>query len=263
MQYNPQFLSAREILAPDVKAHLNTLDNRYPLGKFLESTRSYDEMRIDFVYTSGKIEGNTYSRLDTDCLIRMGQTAGGKKFSDAVMLMNLRDGFDIALTAQKTAIDVDYVCSLHKILMAGLLPSHEQGLARSSGVRIAGARYQPPSNPGRLMGELKFIMDQAGQYADPFERGIYLHCNLAYLQYFADGNKRTARMVQTAAMAQGGVTPLFFHDALIRDYIESVIHYYETGSYERYAKFFIANHELVIDELTQDNDDKIDWVPRM
>jgi Fic family protein len=75
---------------------------------------------------------------------------------------------------------------------------------------------------------------------------VYLHCNLAYLQYFRDGNKRTARLMQTAALTRAQVLPLLFKDTLIGKYQKATLHYYETGEYEPYVDFFKENYELAI-----------------
>lgn len=98
------------------------------------------------------------------------------------MLVNLRDGYEkVMSTEHQTALDLDYLCDLHKILMKDLLPSHEQGLARTTAVSIGASHYELPVGAGRLRLEIEFILLQANQYTDPFEKAIYLHCNLAYL----------------------------------------------------------------------------------
>lgn len=210
-------------------------------------------MTVDFVYTSAKIEGNAYAydRIDTDNLLRMGVTAGGKRFSDAVMLVNLHDGFNKVMSIESsTQLDIDYLCNLHKVLMKDLLPSGEQGIARTSAVRIGASNYMPLADATRLHAEMKFILSQADKYQDPFEQAIYLHCNLAYLKYFRDGNKRTARMMQTAALVRGGILPLFFDDTLINEYLRATVSYYETGEYESYSAFFKENYRLTISYLS-------------
>jgi len=250
MQYNPAFVTRREILSATQRSGLHALALKCPLDAFRGDTRNYEEMQVDFVYTSAKIEGNTYDRIDTDTLLRMGITAGGKRYSDAVMLFNLRNGFDqIMRIDAAAALDLDFVCDLHKVLMRDLLPVHEQGLVRTSAVQIGASSYVPPDDPGRLRTEMKFILETAAAYADPFEQAIYLHCNLAYLQYFRDGNKRTARMIQTAALVKAGILPLFFSDTLIDAYQRSTVRYYETGDYAPYAAFFLQNYALTMTRL--------------
>lgn len=250
MQYNPSFVGYRPILTDEDKFWLHGLTSKFSLDRFMNDARSYEETIVDFVYTSAKIEGNTYDRIDTDNLLRLGVTAGGKLYSDAIMLINLRDGFGkVMATEATTEPDLDYLCDLHKGLMKDLLPVHEQGIVRTNAVTIEAPTCEPLVDPGRLRSEIKFILPGANKYADSFERAIYLHCNLAYLQYFRDGNKRTSRMMQTAALVQGNTLPLFFSDTLNDKYQRATVLYYETGEYAPYVSFFKENYELAISKL--------------
>lgn len=245
MQYNPDFVSYRPILTAEEKAELETLSKAYPLKSFLGDQRNFEEMTVDFVYTSAKIEGNTYDRLDTDNLLRLGITAGGKLYSDAVMLTNLRDGFELVMNRQdNTVLDLDYVSKLHSVLMSELLEPSQIGAVRNTAVNIGASSYKPLSNPERLRTEAKAILSEANKYNDAFEKAIYLHCNLAYLQYFKDGNKRTARMMQTASLVNDDKLPLFFNDTLIENYKRATIEYYEKGTYAPYVAFFKENYQL-------------------
>lgn len=247
MQYDPSFTSHRSILTDADQHWLDRLAKVYPLTRFKADQRNYEETVVDFVYTSAKIEGNTYDRIDTDNLLRFGVTAGGKRYSDAVMLVNLRNGFETVMNiAHADQLDLDYVCDLHKVLMKDLLPSHEQGIVRTSDVQITASHYTPLSDASRLRTEMKFVLSQANRFTNPFEQAIYLHCNLAYLQYFRDGNKRTARLMQTAALVRSDILPLLFKDSLIGKYQKATVHYYETGDYAPYIDFFKENYELAV-----------------
>ena len=243
-------LNQRPILSGDDKQYLHRLSRIYPLARFRADSRNYEEMVVDFVYTSAKIEGNTYDRFDTDSLLRFGVTAGGKRYSDAVMLVNLRNGFERVMAIEAgDKLDLDYVCDLHKVLMRDLLPSHEQGIPRTSDVQITASNYTPLSDATRLRTEMKFIVAEADKYEDPFECAIYLHCNLAYLQCFRDGNKRTSRLMQTAALVRAQILPLFFKDSLIGKYQKATLQYYESGDYKPYVDFFKENYELAVYSL--------------
>lgn len=250
MEYNPRFVGHRPILSSEDKQMLRALSDAYPLERFRADARNYDEMMVDFVYTSAKIEGNTYDRLDTDNLLRMGLTSGGKRYTDAVMLVNLRDAFGMAMaTEPSTDLNLEYLCGLHKTLMRDLLPAGQQGIGRTDGVTIGASTYTPLSDPNRLRTEVRFILQEANKYDDPFEQSIYLHCNVAYLQFFKDGNKRTARMMQTSALVRGGALPLFFNDTLIDKYKRATVRYYETGDYGPYVSFFKENYHLAVKHL--------------
>lgn len=249
MQYDPSQIEHRPILGSAQKDTLNALAQRYTLAEFLGDARNLEETMVDFVYTSAKIEGNTYDRLDTDGLLRLGVTAGKKRFSDALMLLNLRDGFQhvIATEADTPIFSLDYVRHLHQMLMQGLLPRQEQGMVRQGAVRIGASSYTPPASAQTLCTEMQHLLKTAPLYDNPFERAIYLHCNLAYLQYFRDGNKRCARMMQTASMVQHGLMPLLFHEHLISDYQRTLVHYYESGEYGPYCNFFLEAHTATME----------------
>lgn len=258
-------MNYKSILSENEKSELFHLSEMYPLDSFLSDNRNFEEMMIDFVYTSAKIEGNTYDRLDTDNLLRLGITTGGKKYSDAVMLVNLRTGFN-HIMSRNDRVSLDYLCDMHKILMKDLLPTSEQGLARNTPVRIGATDYSPPHDIATLKGEIAFIMKESEMYDNPFEKGIYLHCNIAYLQYFRDGNKRTARMMQTAVMVNENVLPLFFSDKLIEQYRKSVVTYYETGDYSLYVDFFKKNYKMAVGNFIGKNlinpEEDIIYTPR-
>ena len=251
MQHNPAFVLYRPIFSEHALERLRTLSRRYSLSRFKNDFRNYEEMMVDFVYISAKIEGNTYDRLDTDNLLRLGITAGGKRYTDAVMLLNLRRAFEMVMQATpETVLNLDYLSRLHKVITRDLLPESEQGLGRRHAVQIGGSDSRPLADPLRLRTEVLFVLEEALKYAEPFEQSVYLHCNLAYLQYFSDGNKRTSRLMQTAALVQGGALPLFFSDTLIDIYQRAVVHYYETGDYTPYVDFFLENYELAVTNLT-------------
>lgn len=250
MQYNPASASYRGILTDRDRQWLHRLARVYPLARFKTDQRNYEETVVDFVYTSAKIEGNTYDRIDTDNLLRFGVTAGGKCYSDAVMLVNLRNGFEMVMNiAPADQLDLDCVCDLHKVVMKSLLPSHQLGVVRTTDVQVAGVQYAPLTDPSRLRAEMEFLLSQAQRYTDPFEQAIHLHCNLAYLLYFRAGNKRCAQLLQTAALVRSDILPLLFKDSLIGKYQKATVHYYETGDYAPYVEFFKENYELAVYSL--------------
>lgn len=250
MRYEASHLNFRRILSDELRSMLRAIAKACPIGTVLTDNRHFEEWMVDFVYTSAKIEGNTYDRVDTDNLLRLGITAGSKRYSDAKMIVNLREAFSLVMQSDaKTELNEDYLCELHKVLMTELLPPSQQGLVRTEAVTIGASSYRPLSSPIRLKEELKALFAENEKYTDPFERAIHLHCNLAYLQFFHDGNKRSARLMQTAALVQSGISPLFFKDILIDQYQRATVSYYETGNYELYVNFFTKNYTIVAAQM--------------
>jgi len=241
MRYQSSF--NKEILSNAEKSLLQDLLEKYTCKQFQQDSSNFEDLTIDFIYTSAKIDGNTYDRIDTDNLLGLGITAGGKSYSDAVMLLNLREAFNQVVNLDgKALIDYDFLCSLYAVIMQNLLPKSKQGIIRKSRV----STYKPLVRNLLIRGELKHLLDKVNEFTNPFEQAIYLHCNLACLQCLKDGNKRTARLIQTAVLVKNNILPLFFSDSLIDDYQSSIVKYYETGEYKAYVDFFIKNYSLTV-----------------
>ncbi|MDD7441786.1 MAG: Fic family protein, partial [Sutterellaceae bacterium] len=200
IQYDPKFLDSVAFFSKEEKEELAHLKDEYPLSSLVNDPRTLEERSADYAYVSARIEGNSYTRKSAANLLAYGFTEGGKPFRDAVMLLNLRTAFAwVRLKAPEAEIfSKEFLFDLHRTVMANLLPESMLGAMRFSQVRIGGTGYVPPENPARLSSELDRLLSTSLSIDDPFERSVYVHLNLAYLQYFSDGNKRTARLMQTA-----------------------------------------------------------------
>ena len=216
-----------------------------------------DDIGINFVYGSARLEGNGYSLLETFTLLQMGQTAGGKSFSDAVMILNLRDSFNLLikninnqiLKSNKRLLK-DFVKENHFIIADRLVPNGMAGTVRRNSVNITGTEYIPLDATVKLVQELDYLTKVATEnYSNPFEKAVYLHNNIAYLQYFIDGNKRTARNLLTFSLMQDHQFPFLFNEGKSSDYINALIHYYETGDYNEFKKYFIETYRATIEHI--------------
>lgn len=141
--YDPERLNKFPQLTGVQSKQLQEASGRYPLESFLMNYRNVEEIGIDFVYSSAKLEGNTYSKVDTINLLKMGITAGGKLYSDAQMILNLRDAYNFVLASKDKAIDRYFVTDVHSILAKDLLPAANCGAPREDSVRISGTDYSP------------------------------------------------------------------------------------------------------------------------
>ena len=114
---------------------------------------------------------------------------------------------------------------------------------RNKEVKIGGSSYIPLVNQNKLNDELKYLILQVNKIDDPFEKAIYAHMNIAYLQYFADVNKRTARVIQNLILKEHDIMYFIPRVEDIAEYIDSMISYYETGSYEKYINYFVKTYD--------------------
>lgn len=195
-------------------------------------------------YYSGKIEGNTYTYVETESLLKDGITSE-KRYEDAKMLKNLYNAFNSELeyihkNHNKELIDERTLLRIHSLISDGLISDEEKGQLRSRPVRISGTEYIPPKHTDEIRMALGEVLYEQEQIACPLERAVYLHCNIARLQPFIDGNKRTSRMVESIVMINANLIPCYSSkDSDILAYRRGLVHFYETGDYAQYADYFL------------------------
>ena len=121
---------------------------------------------------------------------------------------------------------------------------------RTCGVRLSGTEYIPPKNQQEIKSKLNEILFQQEEFTNPLEKAVYLHCNLARLQPFIDGNKRTARMIESIALMNAGIIPVYSaKDSDILNYRKGLIAFYETENYNEYADYFLNRQVERIKEI--------------
>lgn len=249
MHYQPDFLTYKPIFKSSEKELLLGLSKQYSLQNLIDNPRQFQDSSIEYSFVSSKIEGNAYTLKDTVNLIKFGYTAGSKTFNDALMIKNINQAFDEICNRKHAIYPVlskPFLCGLHETVSHDLLPKERCGVVRKENVPITGSHYIPLSGEALLDAELEVLLKVANTIDDVFERAVYTHLNLAYLQYFLDGNKRTARLMQTAILADQGIMPLLLRVEDIIPYQTSVLEYYETGNYSSYAQLFVNGYQYTI-----------------
>ncbi|MEA1917953.1 MAG: Fic family protein [Campylobacterota bacterium] len=248
--YNPKHFDNINIFTQKELELLEELNEKISLDKFLSNKSYIDKFGLDFIHTSALIEGNTYDKLDTQALIEYGRTAGGKKFSDAKMILNLRDAYEVFIT-QNLKPSKDSLKNLHYILSSEMVADNQRAVPRDSEVTITGCNYVPLSTKEKLDDELNYLFKISDTITNPFNKALYIHNNLAYLQYFTDCNKRTARLMLNVVL-KDSLKMIFIPDEeSVKEYLKSVVNYYETGNYELFKKYFINSYKKVIDMIVE------------
>lgn len=188
----------------------------------------FNRLIIDLSYNSSRLEGNTYSILDTERLLLHGDTATGKLDEEKAMILNHKEAIRYLVdNAPRLEVTRDVICTLHYLLSDGLIEPSEAGKVRKYGVRIGGSTYIPFEDHRRLEQQLEKIAAKAGAIQDPYEQSIFLLAHISYLQAFADVNKRTARLCANISLIRGNLVPLAFSDVHVDDYMSAMIAIYE------------------------------------
>jgi len=248
--YNPQYLDNRDIFTKDELDFLEELNRKVSLKDFLSNKSYVDKFGLDFIYTSALIEGNTYDKLDTQTLILYGRTAGGKRYSDAKMILNLRDAYELFISKDLKPTK-ETLKDLHYILSNEMVIESARANPRDGEVTIMGCDYIPLATKEKLNDELNYLFKISQSIENPFNKALYIHNNLAYLQYFTDCNKRTARVMLNVVLKDADKMIYIPDERSIREYLKSIIDYYETGNYESFKRYFIDSYKRVIDMIVK------------
>lgn len=188
----------------------------------------YNRLLIDLSYNSSRLEGNTYSLLDTEKLIIEGVGADNKLDAEKVMILNHKDAIRYLIdNAAKITINPNTIYTLHYLLADGLLPTTQTGIVREHPVKIGGSTYIPLHNKELLEKTLQIICNKAVLIENPYEQSFFLLAHIAYLQAFEDVNKRTARLAANIPLIYNNLVPLSFNDIPKEDYISAMLAIYE------------------------------------
>jgi len=204
-----------------------------------------NRLLIDLSWNSSRLEGNTYSLLDTKRLIDFGQEAEGKDHLEAQMILNHKDAIEFLVCA---AEDIGFnrytLLNLHAMLANNLLQDPTAaGRLRRIGVGIDGSVFHPLEVPQLIEECFDQILATAAAIKDLFEQAFFMMTQLPYLQPFDDVNKRTSRLAANIPLIKGNLAPLAFADVPRQTYIEAVLGVYELNKVDLFKDMFIWAYE--------------------
>ncbi len=250
VSYNPQWLdiyipNQTSYLSEEIKLQLHRAsgENKTHLPAGTYARQIYNRLLIDLSYNSSRLEGNTYSLLDTERLILEGADVPGKLDEEKIMILNHKEAIAYMINnAQQIKLDVNTIYTLHYLLADGLIPARYAGKIRDYGVRISGSVYIPWENPDKLKVQLEAICYKAALIQDPFEQSIFLLAHLAYLQAFYDVNKRTSRLSANIPLITHNLIPLSFNDVSKTDYQAAMIAIYELNDIHMLIELYVHSY---------------------
>jgi Fic family protein len=214
-----------------------------PAGTFARDI--LNRLLIDLAWASSKLEGNTYSRLDTERLIEFGQAAEGKDALETQMILNHKDAIEYLVhNPDHATLTKDTIITLHAFLSDGLMADPSAcGRLRTRAVEIGGSVYLPVALPQRLEELFGIVVQMAAEISDPFEQAFFLMVHLPYLQPFEDVNKRVSRLAANIPFIRHNLCPLSFIDVPQQAYIDAMIGVYELNRIELLRDVFVWAYE--------------------
>jgi hypothetical protein len=247
-------------LPPEIREHLHNI-GRSPDGERPAGTYARDilgRLLIDLSWASSRLEGNTYTRLDTQNLIELGREAAGKDRREAQMILNHKAAIELLVEqAEDIGFNSFTFFNLHALLSENLLadPS-ESGRLRSRIVEVSGTVFHPLGIPQQIDRYFRMILDKADAIGDPFEQAFFIMVHIPYLQPFVDVNKRVSRLGANIPLIRRNLCPLSFIDVPERAYVEGTLGIYElkrvdllrdvfVWAYERSCQRYMAIRETI------------------
>lgn len=223
-RYVPNQSSFLPVHVADRLYQAGRLREQQPAGTY--ARKVLEQLLIDLSWSSSRLEGNRYSLLATEELFKRGMVTGDM---DTVMLMNHKTAIEFLVdTVPLQGLTSALLKSLHTALMQDLLEDmNALGAIRQKVVNISDTVYVPTQVPALLNEMLNLILEKARLIKNPLECAFFLWVNLAYLQPFEDGNKRTSRLAANIPLMLYNCAPLSFLDVDANDYSKAMIGVYE------------------------------------
>lgn len=208
-----------------------------------EYRKEMERLGVDLSWKSSQIEGNTYSLLETERLLREKKTAQGKTKEEAIMLLNHKDALDFILDNPDymQELSVKKIEDIHSILTKELEVS--PGI-RHRRVGITGTNYRPLDNEFQIREALEDTCTLINSKTDVFEKTLLSLLLLSYIQAFTDGNKRTARITANGILIANGYCPISFRTVDSVDYKKAMLMFYEQNNICAFKQIFIDQFEF-------------------
>ncbi|MCX6172578.1 MAG: Fic family protein [Flavobacterium sp.] len=228
---------------------LSNLQNQFSANisklSVTEFNKEFERLAIDLSWKSSQIEGNTYSLLETERLLKEKETAAGKTKDEAVMLLNHKEALDFILANPDyiSPLAVSRIEDIHSLLIDGLGIDRN---IRNRRVGISGTNYKPLDNEFQIKEALQDLCLLINSRESILDKSFLALVLLSYIQPFSDGNKRTARIISNAILINNKYCPISFRTVDSIDYKKAMLVFYEQNNISVFKKIFIEQFEFAV-----------------
>ena len=243
-------LSKHKIFTESEFKKLETLQNTHKNNlahlSQTEYNKELERLAIDLSWKSSQIEGNTYSLLETERLLKEKETASGKTKDEAIMLLNHKDSIDFIVENPNylTPLSISNIEDIHSILIKEL--AIDKNL-RKRRIGISGTNYRPLDNEFQITEALGSTCELINNKENIFEKALLVLVLISYIQPFMDGNKRTARIVSNAILMNNSYCPISFRTVDSIEYKKAMLVFYEQNNISAFKEIFINQFEFAVE----------------
>jgi len=210
-----------------------------------EFSNEMERLAIDLSWKSSQIEGNTYTLLETELLLKEKQTASGKTKDEATMLLNHKEALDFVLLQPNyiNPLSISRIEDIHSLLVKDLNISRN---IRNTRVGISGTNYKPLDNEFQIREALEEMCELINSKTTVFEKALLALVLISYIQPFSDGNKRTARIISNAILINNHYCPISFRTVESIEYKKAMLVFYEQTNINPFKRVFMNQFEFAV-----------------
>lgn len=203
--------------------------------------REIERFVVEFSWKSSKIEGNTYSLLDTEKLLLENKVAEGKSLEETQMIINHKNVFDYIINnlSDFKKITKKNLSEVHEIIVDKLNIDKK---FRERPVGVTGSIYRPLDNKSQIEKAIDDFIKVLAYLKSPYDQALFILVFISYIQAFDDGNKRTARVLAIALLLANNLAPLSYRSIDENDYRDAVLSFYELNSIIPLKNIFIDQY---------------------
>ena len=249
--FNPMIINElHDLFSEEEVGKLIEVNNRY-LKRLEDRTdnflkREIERITIELSWKSSQIEGNTYSLIDTELLIRDRIEPVGHKKEEAIMILNHKSAIDYIFSHNNEfkKIELFHIEKIHELLTRGM--GVKKGV-RDDVLRIIGTRFMPMEGRLNIIELLNRSIDKINTMQDPFSKALSIILMVSYIQPFEDGNKRAARILGNAILLANNACPLSYRSIDEGYYKKAILMFYEQNSALAFKELFIEQFNFAVD----------------
>ena len=242
-------LSKTTLFTSDEQQQLVDLQKKYKKNVSeltpLEYMKELERLAIDLSWKSSQIEGNTYSLLETERLLKDKETALGKAKDEAIMLLNHKEALDFIIEnpTYVSPLTISKIEDIHSLLIKDLAVDRN---IRKRRVGISGTNYKPLDNEFQIREALNDMCELVNIRENVFEKALIVLLLISYIQPFGDGNKRTARIISNAILMNRDYCPISFRTVDSVEYKKAMLIFYEQNNITVFKKIFMSQFEFAV-----------------
>jgi Fic family protein len=210
-----------------------------------EFKKELERLSIELSWKSSKIEGNTYSLIDTEVLIKESKEAPGHNKEEAIMILNHKKTIDFIIDKHNDfqKINLSKIRQIHSLLVDNL--GVRKGI-RKRPVGIVGTKYTPLDNQHQIQEAVEKMIEMINEVESPFSKAFFAITLLSYIQPFEDGNKRTARLLGNAILLAFKTCPLSYRSVDEVQYKKALVLFYEQNNLRAFKELFVEQFKFSI-----------------